>query len=123
MSFKKDFAWGTATASYQVEGAYNEDGKGLNWWDTFSHIPGKVQNNDNGDVACDNYHRYEEDVKLMAKIGIKAYRFSISWARIIPEGTGKINQKGIDFYNNLINCLIAHGIEPYITVYHWLRKF
>ena len=81
-------------------------------WDTFSHIPGKVQNNDNGDVACDNYHRYEEDVKLMAKIGIKAYRFSISWARIIPEGTGKINQKGIDFYNNLINCLIAHGIEP-----------
>ena len=119
MSFKKDFAWGTATASYQVEGAYNEDGKGLNWWDTFSHIPGKVQNNDTGDVACDNYHRYEEDVKLMAKIGIKAYRFSISWARIIPEGTGKINQKGIDFYNNLINCLIAHGIEPYITVYHW----
>ncbi len=117
--FEKDFAFGVATAAYQIEGAYNEDGKGLNIWDTFSHIDGKVKNNDNGDFACDHYHRYKEDVQEMVKLGIHSYRFSISWARVIPKGYGEINQAGIDFYNNLINELIANNIEPIVTLYHW----
>lgn len=117
--FKKDFKWGAATASYQIEGAAFEDGKGLNIWDTFSHTEGKTYNGHTGDVACDHYHRYKEDVALMKEIGLKAYRFSISWARILPEGTGKINPKGIEFYNNLIDELLKAGIEPYITLYHW----
>ncbi|MDD4688390.1 MAG: GH1 family beta-glucosidase [Eubacteriales bacterium] len=117
--FKDNFTWGAATASYQIEGAAFEDGKGLNIWDTFSHTEGKIYNGHTGDVACDHYHRYKEDVALMKEIGLKAYRFSLSWARILPEGTGKINPKGIEFYNNLINELIDAGIEPYITLYHW----
>ena len=119
MSFKKDFLWGAATASYQIEGAWNEDGKGSNIWDEFSHIPGKVDFGATGDTACDHYHRYKEDVQLMKKCGLKAYRFSISWARILPEGTGTVNEKGIEFYNNLINELIANNITPFITLYHW----
>ena len=119
MSFKKDFLWGAATASYQIEGAWNEDGKGSNIWDDFSHIPGKVDFGATGDTACDHYHRYKEDVQLMKKCGLKAYRFSISWARILPEGTGTVNEKGIEFYNNLINELIANNITPFITLYHW----
>ena len=119
MSFKKDFLWGAATASYQIEGAWNEDGKGSNIWDDFSHIPGKVDFGATGDTACDHYHRYKEDVQLMKKCGLKAYRFSISWARILPEGTGTVNKKGIEFYNNLINELIANNITPFITLYHW----
>ena len=119
MSFKKDFIWGAATASYQIEGAWNEDGKGSNIWDDFSHIPGKVDFGATGDTACDHYHRYKEDVQLMKKCGLKAYRFSISWARILPEGTGTVNEKGIEFYNNLINELIANNITPFITLYHW----
>ena len=119
MSFKKDFLWGAATASYQIEGAWNEDGKGSNIWDDFSHIPGKVDFGATGDTACDHYHRYKEDVQLMKKCGLKAYRFSISWSRILPEGTGTVNEKGIEFYNNLINELIANNITPFITLYHW----
>lgn len=119
MSFKKDFLWGAATASYQIEGAWNEDGKDSNIWDEFSHIPGKVDFGATGDTACDHYHRYKEDVQLMKKCGLKAYRFSISWARILPEGTGTVNEKGIEFYNNLINELIANNITPFITLYHW----
>ena len=119
MSFKKDFLWGAATASYQIEGAWNEDGKGSNIWDEFSHIPGKVDFGATGDTACDHYHRYKEDVQLMKKCGLKAYRFSISWSRILPEGTGTVNEKGIEFYNNLINELIANNITPFITLYHW----
>jgi beta-glucosidase len=119
MSFKKNFYWGAATASYQIEGAYNEDGKSLNIWDTFCQIPGRIDNFDNGNVACDHYHRYKEDVKLMKEIGLKAYRFSLSWSRILPNGTGEVNQKGIDFYNNLIDELLAAGIEPFVTLYHW----
>ena len=117
--FKKDFAWGSATAAYQVEGAAYEDGRGESVWDVFSHTDGKVKNGHTGDVACDHYHRYKEDVSLMKELGIKAYRFSVSWTRILPEGTGKINQKGVDFYNNLINELISAGIEPYMTLFHW----
>lgn len=119
MSFRKDFVWGAATASYQIEGAFDEDGKRRNIWDEFTHAEGKISDKSTGDIACDHYHRYKEDVKLMAELGIKAYRFSVSWSRILPDGTGKVNQKGIDFYNDLINELLKYGIEPYITLYHW----
>lgn len=119
MAFRNDFVWGAATASYQLEGAWNEDGKGLNIWDDFTHQKGKIKDNSTGDIACDHYHRYKEDVKLMSETGLKAYRFSISWARILPKGTGTINQKGIDFYNNLINELLKYNITPFITLYHW----
>ena len=119
MGFRKDFMWGAATASYQVEGAAYEDGKGLNIWDVFCKEEGKIFGGQNGDVACDQYHRYVEDVQLMKQMGLKAYRFSINWARLLPEGTGKVNQAGIDYYNRLIDELIAAGIEPFITLYHW----
>lgn len=119
MGFKKDFFWGAATSSYQIEGAAFEDGKGLNIWDVFSHQKGKVLNGDDGDIACDHYHRFEEDIDLMSEIGLKAYRFSINWARIIPDGIGEINLKGIEFYNKLINKLIEKRIEPFLTIYHW----
>ena len=119
MSFKKDFVWGVATASYQVEGAAYEDGKGLNIWDVFCREPGKIYEDHNGDVACDQYHRYKEDVQIMKKIGAKAYRFSIDWARVLPKGTGAVNEKGVEYYSNLVDELLANGIEPYITLYHW----
>lgn len=119
MSFKKNFVWGAATSAYQVEGAYNEDGRGLSVWDVFTHENGRVFGNHTGDVACDHYHKFREDVKLMSEIGIKAYRFSISWSRIIPNGTGTVNEAGIKFYSDLIDELKANGIEPYITLFHW----
>lgn len=119
MGFSKDFIWGAATASYQIEGAWNEDGKGPNIWDDFTHQPGKIEDGSTGDIACDHYHCYKDDVKLMKEIGLKAYRFSISWSRIIPDGIGEVNQKGIEFYNNLIDELIANNIVPYITIFHW----
>lgn len=119
MSFCKDFLWGAATASYQIEGAWDEDGKGPNIWDEFTHQPGKIDDKSTGDIACNHYHNYKEDVKLMAACGLKAYRFSISWSRIFPEGTGQVNQKGIDFYNNLIDELLKYNIIPFITLYHW----
>ena len=117
--FSKDFAWGAATASYQIEGAWNEDGKGLSIWDAFSHTPGKVKNNDTGDVACDHYHRFREDVALMKQLGLKAYRFSVSWPRLLPEGIGAVNKKGLQFYSDLVDALLEAGIEPYCTLYHW----
>ncbi len=119
MRFPKDFLFGAASASYQVEGAWNEDGKGITNWDVFSKIPGKTFEGTNGDVAIDHYHRYKEDIKLMAEMGLDSYRFSISWARIIPDGSGKINDKGIEFYNNLINECLKYGIVPFATLYHW----
>ena len=119
MGFKKDFIWGAATASYQVEGAAFEDGRGLSIWDTYSHTEGKVYRGQNGDTASDQYHRLEEDLDLMASLGLKAYRFSVSWSRIIPDGTGSVNPKGIDYYNSLINGLIKRGIKPCMTLYHW----
>ncbi len=119
MSFGKDFAWGVATASYQIEGAAYEDGKGLSIWDVFSHQEGTIKDGHTGDIACDHYHRYKEDVALLKELGVKAYRFSIAWTRILPDGIGSINQKGVDFYNNLINELISAGIEPYVTLFHW----
>ncbi len=119
MGFNKDFIWGAATSSYQIEGAAYSDGKGLNIWDTFCKEEGKIFGGQNGDIACDHYNRMEEDVELMAKMGLKAYRFSISWSRLLPNGTGEICQAGIDFYNRLINKLLEYKIEPYITLYHW----
>ena len=119
MAFKKDFAWGTATAAYQIEGAWNEDGRGESVWDVFTHQQGKIMNNDTGDVACDHYHKFKDDVALMKEFGIKAYRFSISWSRIFPKGTGEINEKGVKFYSDLIDELLKNGIEPYVTLFHW----
>ncbi|TCL61942.1 broad-specificity cellobiase [Hydrogenispora ethanolica] len=117
--FPKDFLWGAATASYQIEGGAADDGKGESIWDRFSHIPGKVTNGDTGDVACDHYHRYREDVRLMKELGLKGYRFSISWPRVFPNGRGAVNPQGIDFYNRLVDELLANGIEPAVTLYHW----
>ena len=118
-TFPKDFWWGGATAAYQVEGAANDDGRGASIWDTLSHKPGSTFNGDTGDVACDQYHRYEDDIKLMAALGIKHYRFSISWPRILPNGRGTVNEKGVDYYNRLVDTLIKHGIMPHPTLYHW----
>lgn len=119
MGFKKDFIWGAASAAYQIEGAAFEDGKGLNIWDAFSHEKGRIFEGHNGDIACDHYHLLEEDLKAMTEIGIKSYRFSVSWARILPNGVGKVNEKGIEFYNKLIDSLIKLGIKPCMTLYHW----
>lgn len=119
IEFPRDFIWGSATASYQIEGAFNEDGKGESIWDCFSHSPGKIQNNDTGDVACDHYHRYKDDVKLIKEIGLNSYRFSISWPRLFPNGSGKLNEKGMDFYKRLTNLLLENGIKPAVTLFHW----
>ncbi|MGR5140192.1 glycoside hydrolase family 1 protein [Photobacterium sp. DNB23_23_1] len=119
MKFSNEFLFGAATAAYQVEGAWDQDGKGITNWDEFTKIPGKTFEGTNGDVAVDHYNRYKEDIALMAEMGLESYRFSISWARILPNGTGKINQKGIDFYNKLIDECLKHGIVPFVTLYHW----
>jgi 6-phospho-beta-glucosidase len=118
-SFPADFLWGAASAAYQVEGAWNADGKGLSVWDVFTKIPGKTFQGSNGDVAVDHYHRYKEDIALMAETGLKAYRFSVSWPRIYPRGRGEINEAGIQFYSQLIDELLSNGIEPILTLYHW----
>lgn len=117
--FGPDFKWGAATAAYQIEGAWNTDGKGPSVWDTFAHKKGKIKNNENGDIACDFYHRFKEDIGLVKQMNMKVFRFSIAWSRILPDGTGEVNQKGIDFYNNVINTCIELGVEPWITLYHW----
>ena len=119
MSFPKDFIWGTATASFQIEGAQEEDGKSLSIWDEFCEQPGKILDGSDGSVACDHYHRFREDIALMADRGLKHYRFSVSWPRILPEGTGKVNEAGVAFYNQLIDCMLEHGIRPWLTIYHW----
>lgn len=117
--FPKDFLWGVATASYQIEGAPREDGKGESIWDRFTHIPGKVIDGNNGDQACDHYHRYSEDIQLMKDLGLQGYRMSISWPRIFPEGHGKPNPQGIAFYKKLVTCLKDNGIIPAVTLFHW----
>lgn len=119
MGFPKDFMWGAASAAYQLEGAYNEDGKSMSIWDEYCNEGDYVRFGENGKVACDHYHRFKDDIAEMKKIGLKSYRFSFSWTRIIPEGTGKVNQKGIDFYSSLIDELIANDITPIATAFHW----
>ncbi|KAF2285983.1 hypothetical protein GH714_009353 [Hevea brasiliensis] len=117
--FPDGFLFGTSTSSYQIEGAYLEDGKGLNNWDVFTHIPGNIKNNDNGDIADNHYHQFLEDIELMQSLGVNAYRFSISWSRILPRGRfGEVNTRGISFYNNLIDNLLLKGIEPFVTIHH-----
>lgn len=119
MEFPDDFVWGAATAAYQIEGAVAEGGRGPSIWDVFSHTSGKTHAGDTGDVAADHYHRWGEDVDLMADLGLNAYRFSIAWPRILPQGTGEVNEAGLDFYDRLVDALLARDIEPYVTLYHW----
>lgn len=119
LSFPKGFLWGTATSAYQVEGAVKEDGRGESTWDRFSHTPGKTANGDTGDTACDHYHRVEEDIQLMASLGVQAYRFSIAWPRILPDGGGAVNERGLAFYDRLVDRLCEAGITPFVTLYHW----
>ncbi len=118
-SFPSDFVWGTATASFQVEGAVNEDGRGTSIWDTFCRDPGRVAFGHTGDIATDQFHRYEEDADLMRELGVSSYRFSVAWPRIFPDGTGKQNPKGFDYYNRLVDALLERGIKPAVTLYHW----
>lgn len=119
MKFPDDFTWGVAAAAYQIEGAARGDGKGLSVWDTFCRQPGKVLDGHSGDVACDHYHRFREDVAMMKSLGVRAYRFSISWPRVIPAGTGAVNERGLDFYEQLVDELLAAGIQPWATLFHW----
>jgi beta-glucosidase len=117
--FPKNFRWGAATASYQIEGAWNEDGKGESNWDRFAHTPGKTKNGDTGDVACDSYHRWREDIGLLRSLNLNSYRFSISWPRIQPSGAGQANSKGIDFYSNLVDALLEAKTRPLVALFHW----
>ena len=117
--FPHDFVWGTATSSYQIEGGAQADGRGPSIWDVFSHAQGNIEDGSNGDVACDHYHRYKDDVRLIKELGCRAYRFSIAWPRLFPDGDGRPNPKGLDFYNRLVDELLANGITPYATLYHW----
>lgn len=119
MTFRDDFIWAAAAASYQIEGGWQADGKGLSVWDNFSHTPGKTFEGHTGDVACDHYHRFKEDIALWKSIGIKAYRLSISWPRVMPDGTGAVNAKGMDFYSRLIDELLKNDITPFVTLFHW----
>jgi beta-glucosidase len=118
-AFGNDFLWGAATAAYQIEGAVDEDGRGESVWDRFCATPGKVRNGDSGAIACDFYHRYPEDIALMKDLGLDAFRFSIAWPRILPEGRGRVNQEGLDFYDRLVDELLEEGIQPFPTLYHW----
>jgi beta-glucosidase len=117
--FPSSFIWGVATAAYQIEGAVHDDGRGPSIWDTFSHTPGRVLNGDTGDVACEHYLRWPEDLAILRDLGVGAYRFSIAWPRIIPDGTGAINRAGLDWYERLVDALLESGIQPWVTLYHW----
>ncbi|HZR41002.1 MAG TPA: family 1 glycosylhydrolase, partial [Ktedonobacteraceae bacterium] len=118
-SFPADFLWGAATASYQIEGAVHEDGRGMSIWDEFATMPGKTYRGQSGEIAADHYHRMDQDVELMANLGLGAYRFSLAWPRILPEGRGSVDAKGLDFYDRLVDALLAKGISPFATLYHW----
>src|SRR3954447_8996620 len=119
LRFPPGFTFGAATAAYQIEGSVDADGRGRSIWDTFSHTPGRTHLGHTGDVADDHYHRYRDDVALMAELGLPAYRFSIAWPRVLPEGAGRIEQRGLDFYRRLVDELLGRGIEPWLTLYHW----
>jgi len=115
----KQFFWGSATAAYQVEGGVLEGGRGYSVWDAYCRIPGRVREMQNADIACDSYHRFEEDIKMLQLLGVNSYRFSIAWPRILPTGRGEVNRDGLVYYNNLIDALLAAGITPFVTLYHW----
>ncbi len=117
--FPSDFTWGVATAAFQIEGASREDGRGASIWDTFCATPGKVQNGDTGEVACDHYHRWQSDLDLIQSLNVGAYRFSVAWPRVLPQGTGPVNEQGLDFYDRLVDGLLERDIEPHLTLYHW----
>lgn len=117
--FPKNFLWGASTSAYQIEGAWDQDGKSESIWDRFTHIPGNILNGDTGDVACDFYHNYRQDAAIAAELGLKTERISVSWPRVIPDGTGEINEKGLDFYRRVIDSLLENGIEPFVMLYHW----
>jgi beta-glucosidase len=117
--FPPNFFWGVSTSAYQIEGAWNEDGKGPSIWDIFTHSPGAIPQNETGDIACDHYRRWPQDLELLRQLGVNAYRFSVSWPRVLPQGRGLLNQAGIDFYDRLVDGLLAAGIEPFLTLYHW----
>jgi beta-glucosidase len=119
ITFPRGFIWGVATSAYQIEGAWNKDGKGESIWDRFSHTPGKIAHGDTGDVGCDHYHRWREDMALIKELGLHAYRFSISWPRLLTEGRGRVNPAGLDFYSRLVDALLEAAIEPFVTLYHW----
>ncbi len=119
LAFPDGFLWGAATAAYQVEGAANEGGRSPSIWDTWSHIPGNTANGDTGDIAIDHYHRWRDDIEIMKELGLKAYRFSISWSRVLPNGRGEVNQEGMQFYSDLVDGLLEAGIEPWVTMFHW----
>src|SRR5690349_255170 len=119
LRFPDKFVWGVATSSYQIEGATSEDGRSESIWDRFAKTPGQITDGTNGDVACDHYHRWPEDIALMKSLGMMAYRFSLAWPRILPNGRGAVNQKGLDFYSRLVDGLLEAGIEPYATLFHW----
>jgi beta-glucosidase len=119
IAFPRNFFWGAATAAYQIEGAWKDDGKGESIWDRFAHTPGKIKNGDTGDVACDSYHRWREDVALLRAMNLNSYRFSISWPRIQPTGSGAANSKGVDYYSRLVDALLEARIRPFVTLYHW----
>ena len=118
-TLSRDFTWGVATSAYQIEGGATAGGRGPSIWDTFSHTPGKTARGETGDVACDHYHRWPEDVALMASLGLDAYRFSISWSRVQPQGHGAWNEEGLAFYDRLVDALLAAGLRPHATLYHW----
>ncbi len=118
-AFPERFWWGAATSAYQIEGAPDADGKGESIWDRFTHLPDTIEDGTNGDVACDHYHRWADDVDLIAALGLRAYRFSIAWPRVIPTGRGRVNTAGLDFYDRLVDGLLARGVEPFVTLYHW----
>jgi beta-glucosidase len=119
VTFPDRFVWGAAAAAYQIEGAVAADGKGPSVWDLYCRRPGVIWHGHTGDVACDHYHRYEEDVALMQAIGLRGYRLSVSWPRVLPAGTGPVNARGLAFYDRLIDCLLAAGVEPWVTLFHW----
>ncbi|MFZ2157160.1 MAG: family 1 glycosylhydrolase, partial [Bradyrhizobium sp.] len=117
-SLRPDFVWGVSTSSFQIEGATKEDGRGPSIWDLYCQN-GEIRNRDTGDVACDHYHRYQEDVALMQRLGVQAYRFSVAWPRVLPQGRGPVNEPGLAFYDRLVDELLAAGIEPWLCLYHW----
>ena len=119
MGFSKDFIWGAASSSYQIEGAWSADGKGRNIWDDFTHVKGNIANDETGDISCDSYNKYPEDIEVISQMGLDAYRFSIAWARIFPLGSGEVNEKGLAYYDKLVDALLEKGIEPFVTLFHW----